>query len=124
MSSCSLIFLWQVKWSREGSTLDPTRHVISEDVVMGTRHILTIRSVQRDDFDTYTCTAQNTLGAMKGRMIVTGGCMGQCQTSGTPSETLLWARRCAMNAGDRAQVRFVGLCRYMFYTACRCSAAH
>ena len=62
----------QVIWARDGSPLDPTRHVISEDVVMGTRHILTIRSVQRDDFDTYTCTAENALGSMKGRMIVTG----------------------------------------------------
>ena len=62
----------QVLWAREGSRLDPRRHVISEDVVMGTRHILTIRSVQQDDFDTYTCTAKNGLGSMKGRMIVTG----------------------------------------------------
>ncbi|XP_037079019.1 uncharacterized protein LOC119100002 [Pollicipes pollicipes] len=38
---------------------------------MGTRHILTIRSVQQDDFDTYTCEASNRLGSMKGRMIVT-----------------------------------------------------
>jgi len=62
----------EVLWSREGSSLDPTRHVISEDVVMGTRHMLTIRSVKKDDFDTYTCEAANSLGSMKGRMIVTG----------------------------------------------------
>ncbi|XP_037079027.1 lachesin-like [Pollicipes pollicipes] len=62
----------EVVWSRENSQLDPTRHVISEDVVMGTRHILTIRSVQRDDFDIYTCEASNRLGSMKGRMLITG----------------------------------------------------
>lgn len=67
----------EVIWSRDGTNLDSQRHLQRSGSVMMSRsprphHVLDITSVQRDDFDTYTCNASNVLGSSKGRMLLTG----------------------------------------------------
>ncbi|XP_037080209.1 contactin-3-like [Pollicipes pollicipes] len=62
----------EVKWSRVNSPIDYSRATLSNDIMIGTRHTLTIDNVQLDDFDTYMCTARNGLGSAYSKIAVSG----------------------------------------------------
>ncbi|XP_043235751.1 lachesin-like isoform X2 [Amphibalanus amphitrite] len=62
----------EVRWLRDEGALQPSRHVPSEEVLGGTRHVLTIGPVQMADFGTYSCQASNPLGTATGRMALSG----------------------------------------------------
>ncbi|XP_037072718.1 lachesin-like [Pollicipes pollicipes] len=62
----------EVRWVKENGSLHPSRHVPSEEVLVGTRHVLTIRPVHTVDFGTYSCQAFNHLGNASGRMALSG----------------------------------------------------
>ncbi|XP_043245909.1 protein amalgam-like [Amphibalanus amphitrite] len=62
----------EVTWTRSGSPIDFDRISQTNDVIMSSRHVLTIEEVTLDDFDTYTCNATNQLGSSHGKIYVSG----------------------------------------------------
>ncbi|XP_043235752.1 protein amalgam-like [Amphibalanus amphitrite] len=75
-----------VRWSRNEGALQPSRHVPSEEVLGGTRHVLTIGPVQMADFGTYSCQANNFLGTASGRVVLSGA-PGQAHITSRPIGT-------------------------------------
>ena len=62
----------QVRWVRGDGSPHSSRHVPSEEVPGGTRHVLTIRTVHKVDFGTYLCRANSFLGNATGRVVLSG----------------------------------------------------
>ncbi|XP_037073347.1 limbic system-associated membrane protein-like [Pollicipes pollicipes] len=62
----------EVRWIREDGYLHPSRHRPSEEVLGGTRHVLTIRPVRMADFGTYLCQALSFLGNASGPIVLSG----------------------------------------------------
>ncbi|KAF0305307.1 Lachesin [Amphibalanus amphitrite] len=60
--------------------------VPSEEVLGGTRHVLTIGPVQMADFGTYSCQANNFLGTASGRVVLSGA-PGQAHITSRPIGT-------------------------------------
>ena len=59
-------------WTRSGKPIDFDRIRQTNDVIMTSRHVLTIAEVTLDDFDTYTCQATNQLGSSYGKIYLSG----------------------------------------------------
>jgi hypothetical protein len=60
----------QVHWYHDNFMLDPNDRRTM--VIMGTKHTLSIRNVQNEDFGNYSCIADNSLGRARKYMELSG----------------------------------------------------
>jgi Immunoglobulin I-set domain len=63
----------QVQWYHDNFMLDPNDRRTM--VTMGTKHTLSIRNVQSEDFGNYSCIADNSLGRARKYMELSGMCI-------------------------------------------------